>query len=82
MQQQLGWRLPLSNLFYWMRGLPAPGNYQADFDRYGHLTLLSQMGWQVHYANYVSVGSVDLPQILELTQAELYVKIVIKRWKI
>jgi outer membrane lipoprotein LolB len=81
MQQQLGWRLPVSNLYYWMRGLPAPGNYQAQFDNFGHIVMLTQQGWQIHYEQYLSVGTVDLPQILDLTNQELGVKIVIKHWK-
>lgn len=81
MQQQLGWRLPVSNLYYWMRGLPAPGNYQAQFDNYGHLSTLTQQGWQIQYAQYLSVRNVDLPQMLDLTNQDLGVKIVIKQWK-
>jgi outer membrane lipoprotein LolB len=80
MQQTLGWRLPISNLYYWLRGLPAPGHYQARFDRYGHLVQLQQQGWQINYANYQSVGTLDLPQSLSLSHGDLAVKIIIKHW--
>ena len=82
MQEELGWRLPLSNLFYWMRGLPAPGKYHALFDSYGHITSLKQGGWQVQFSEYVTVKNVDLPRILQLTNGPLIVRIAIKQWEI
>lgn len=80
MQQQLGWRLPISNLYYWMRGLPAPGRYQANFDAYGHITALDQEGWHIDYENYLTVGHVDLPQRLVISRPGLSVKIVVSQW--
>ena len=82
MQQQLGWRLPLSNLFYWLRGLPAPGKYQPRFGRYGHLVNLQQQGWHVQFSQYVTVNGVDMPRILQLQSGNLTVRIAIKHWKI
>ncbi len=36
--QQLGWALPISNLYYWIRGLPAPNQpAQKKLDAYHHL---------------------------------------------
>jgi len=82
MQKQLGWHLPISNLFYWMRGLPAPDKHQAKFDAFGHLIYLQQAGWRVRFSNYLPVGKVDLPRTLELHSKQLAVKIVIKHWKL
>lgn len=81
MQKQLGWHLPISSLYYWMRGLPAPGKYQAKFDTFGHLIYLQQAGWQIQFSNYISVGKVDLPRTLQLNSERFAVKIVIKHWK-
>ncbi len=82
MQKQLGWHLPISNLFYWMRGLPAPGKYQARFDSYGHLVSLQQAGWQIRFSNYFPIANVALPRTLALVSPSLRVKIVIKHWKL
>lgn len=82
MQRQLGWHLPISNLFYWMRGLPAPGKYKAKFDTFGHLIYLQQAGWSVQFSKYLPVGNVDLPRTLQLHSKQLAVKIVIKHWKL
>ncbi|ATN75106.1 lipoprotein insertase outer membrane protein LolB [Coxiella burnetii] len=81
MQQQLGWQLPLSNLYYWIRGIPAPGAYQADFDTYTHLIALQQSGWHICFSQYTTVGSVDLPRTLQLSNGPLAVKIVVKHWQ-
>ena len=82
MQQQLGWRLPLSDLFYWLRGLPAPGKYRPRFDPYGHLVDLQQQGWHVQFSQYVTVNKVDMPRILQLQSGNLIVRIAIKHWKL
>ena len=80
MQQQLGWQLPLSKLLYWVRGLPAPGPYHAKYDKWGHLELLEQEGWVIHYSHYASYGANDLPGLLKLEDGNWSAKILIKRW--
>src|SRR3989344_3456349 len=40
MQQELGWQLPISQLIYWIKGMPAPGPRITHFDDYGHLAEL------------------------------------------
>lgn len=82
MEKQFGWHLPLSTLFYWIRGLPAPGKDHAKFDVYGHVAYLQQAGWRVRFSNYVPVGTVDLPRTLQLNNSRFSVKIVIKHWKL
>lgn len=83
LQQQLGWRLPVSNLFYWVRGLPNPKlTAKTQYDQYGHLITLTQSNWQVHYQRFLRVKNIDLPSIMSLTNPKLKVKLVIKRWQI
>ena len=43
--QQMGWTFPVDKLYYWVRGLPAPGKYQARYDHFGHMIQLKQAGW-------------------------------------
>ncbi|MBS0352045.1 MAG: outer membrane lipoprotein LolB [Proteobacteria bacterium] len=81
MQKSLGWSLPVQTLWFWARGLPAPGpNQGTQYDRYGHLISLKQNGWLVRYSNYHTLQNVDLPEVIELRHADISAKIVIKQW--
>ncbi len=83
MQRNLGWSLPIPSLWYWARGLPAPGPTQStQYDRYGHLTSLRQNGWLVQYSNYHTIQGVDLPEVIELNRADISARIVVKEWRI
>lgn len=76
-----GWRVPVSNLFYWIRGLPVP-NVPAEkqLDRYNHITQLAQQGWKIQYLRYSAVNKIDLPSKIFLDNPELNVKIIISQW--
>ena len=78
---QLEWQLPISNLYYWIRGIPAPGAYRANFHPYGHLITLQQNGWYIRFSQYTHIGPVDLPRVLQLNSGQLTVKIIITHWK-
>jgi outer membrane lipoprotein LolB len=83
MQRNLGWSLPVPSLWYWARGLPAPGpNQGIKYDQYGHLVYLQQNGWRVSYQGYQTVNGVDLPQIVELHRGDISARIVFKQWAI
>lgn len=80
--EQLGWKLPVSHLAYWIRGLPAPGlPAKKEFDAYHHLILLTQDGWHIHYLRYASVNQMDLPTKLFLDAPLLNIKIIINQWR-
>jgi outer membrane lipoprotein LolB len=80
---QSGWNLPVSDLFYWIRGLPAPTTIpqQTKFDNYHHLTEITQAGWQIHYLRYTSVNNIDLPNKIFIEQPTLNIKIIINQWQ-
>ncbi len=80
MQEQLGWRLPISDLHYWILGLPAPGMDHREYDDYGHLSVLMQNGFTVKFFDYTTVGKVDLPQMLLMTNGHVELRIAIKHW--
>lgn len=83
MQQQLGWHVPVTPLYYWVRGLPAPhGKPAMAYDAYHHLIQLKQSGWIINYLNYAAVQGIDLPTKLELINNNLRVKLIIKRWQL
>lgn len=81
-KQQTGWNLPVSDLFYWVRGLPVPGVPAVkQFDAYHHLTELTQHGWKVHFLRYTATRYGDLPSKIFMDYPQLSVKIIISRWQ-
>lgn len=82
LQQETGWQLPVSNLPYWLRGLPAP--YSRDkhaVDMNNHIVHLNQDGWNVYYLRYISVNGVDIPDRILLTNPPWVVHIVMHQWR-
>ncbi len=83
---QLGWPLPVSDLLYWVRGLPAPGEPDLiGLNEMGQLDLLSQHGWQLTFDQYRSLGHFPpLPGRISATQPEsgLKLKLIIYDWQL
>lgn len=81
--KQTGIRVPLHNLYYWIRGVKAPGSIQSrEIDQMGHLTVLKQSGYTIRYENYQTVKNTDLPTKLRVTGPGGSLKLVIKHWEI
>ena len=85
-----GWRLPLTNLSYWVRGVPVPDlPATRELDDAGRLKLLRQQGWELQYQEYVRFEGYELPNRLILTYVPeratpelpaMEVRLVIDRW--
>jgi outer membrane lipoprotein LolB len=85
-----GWQLPLTNLNYWVRGVPVPDLPAIrELDDTGRLKTLRQQGWEVQYQEYVRFEGYELPNRLTLTYAPgrmsaelpaMEVRLVIDRW--
>lgn len=81
--EQLGLRLPVSNLYYWVRDLAVPGlPAQKRYDNRNHLVTLQQGGWHINYNSFVNVNGIDLPNRIVMVNPELNIKLVIKQWNI
>ncbi|PWY57545.1 outer membrane lipoprotein LolB [Legionella qingyii] len=81
--EQTGIRLPVNNLYYWVRGLPAPGPVQAEHrDDYNHLVQLKQNGYTINFTKYTSVKGIDLPSMIRLEGNGVMVKVVIQNWTV
>ncbi|WP_159931206.1 lipoprotein insertase outer membrane protein LolB [Oceanicoccus sp. KOV_DT_Chl] len=86
--EQLGWTLPLSQLHFWVRGIPAPtspfqpGNTDYDFE---------QQQWQLNFPRFTAIDSYQLPTKLKATHLDpipfsgaspLSVTLIIKDWQL
>lgn len=81
LQQQTGIQLPITNLYYWVRGVPAPGPIvTAIHDKDQHLLKLTQAGYRLTYADYQRVNRLFLPTKILLQGRDIQVKLVIKHW--
>ncbi len=80
--QQTGWQLPVSDLYYWVRGLPAKGSpANMQFDSYHHLIRLNQAGWTVDFLRYSAVNQIDVPTKMILENWRINVKIIVNQWQ-
>lgn len=83
MQDRLGWSLPVSNLSYWVKGVPAPGSrYSSALDEADRLLRLKQNNWLIDYQSYHHLEDTDWPRKLQLSYGpDLQVTLLIKNWQ-
>jgi len=81
MRHQLGWSLPVSQLRYWVLGLPAPGETPTlVIDDQGRAANLREDGWQIDYAEYQTSDSLELPRKIDLADGTHSFRLVIDQW--
>lgn len=84
-KQQFACSLPLSSLYYWVRGLPSPAEVQNRKDDLFHrIEDLEQEGWHIHYIAYQRVQDLELPQEIQFKQDDLTLDLMIDKggWKL
>jgi outer membrane lipoprotein LolB len=83
LKQELGWNVPVSNLYYWIRGLPNPHiSAKLKFDKYHHIIEIKQQNWDVKYLSYSATNNLDLPHKTTITNKSLNLRIIINKWEI
>lgn len=84
MQKGLGWWLPISQLYYWVRGIPAPQSEPSAQQHHqnGSLKHLEQDGWHLEYSRYQSVSGWSLPSKVVARQQDIKLTFIIKNWKL
>lgn len=79
-----GWQLPLPELRWWLRGLPAPGkSARLLFNTTGRLALMHQSGWEIHYERWQAfvAGLPELPARITAVKDERRVRLVVTDWQ-
>lgn len=80
--EQTGLNLPVSNLLWWVRGLPVPDSRSdIELDPQGRLLTLAQDGWQLEYDRYATHNGYDLPERIKLQGYDMDITLVIKSWQ-
>ncbi|MBL4574157.1 MAG: outer membrane lipoprotein LolB [Gammaproteobacteria bacterium] len=67
--KQLGYELPISQLNYWIKGLPAPDSeFQLSFNELNQLTTIEQADWTINLSDMRQYGQISLPRRVDLTR--------------
>ena len=82
LERRLGARLPLSELRYWMLGLPAPDAVAPVQAATGSAPGFTQAGWVVTYEAFQAAGAWSLPARLTATTGDARVRIVVDDWQL
>lgn len=81
--EKTGVKMPVSELRYWMLGLPAPnGQDKKQLNQDGRLISLQQSDWKVRYKRYTAVNGLALPKKIFARKHNLDVRVVIDEWKL
>lgn len=84
MEDALGWTLPISELVFWIKGLPSresPVTRQSE-NTMGKLETLEQQGWQIHYSDYAMENGAMLPHKIIAKREDVRLVLAIKRWQL
>lgn len=83
LKKQLGWSIPVDAIYYWIRGLPAPGEIHAvTHNHQGQVISFMQQGWQVTYETYARINGFELPSFIVFQNHDLRIKIIVYQWEI
>ncbi|MBL4820261.1 MAG: outer membrane lipoprotein LolB [Gammaproteobacteria bacterium] len=75
--EQLGYELPVSQLNYWIRGLPTPDEErQMELGEFNQVVRLEQSGWSLSYTDYRLFGPYSLPRRIEMSREENNIRLL------
>lgn len=86
-RKNTGWTIPVTQLAFWIRGLPAPTAKVIRFasNAQGLIGELEQLGWKVTYGDYLSVNAgvetLAMPGRITAEFKDMRLTLVIREWQ-
>lgn len=86
-KQATGWTIPVTQLNFWVRGIPAPTGKITRLTQTpdGLIAQLEQAGWQLDYSQYQnqSLGgeTLILPSKIIATYKDIRLTLIVRRWR-
>ena len=84
-----GWTIPVTQLAWWVRGLPEPQTKITRFEtnNLGLIGELEQMGWKLTYGDYLNVQNaqgepIPMPGRIVAEFKDIKLTLVIREWKL
>jgi outer membrane lipoprotein LolB len=82
LERRLGFALPLSELRWWLLGVPAPGEVSVDQNAdSGEIRGFTQSGWRVSINTRAAALGFSLPQRLTAEREGARLKLLVERWQ-
>lgn len=87
LEAALGWPLPIREVSYWLRGIPAPGP-AYEWESKSNETVLMQSGWAIQYQRVTARPTSDgtsplwLPEKMTLTRDKTRIRLIISEWNL
>jgi len=81
-EETFGWKIPITDLKYWVRGIPNPeqASATAQYDAAGNLTQLDQYGWSLIFSRYRQIQGWALPGRIRAKQGNTTLTLIIRDW--
>lgn len=79
LRRQLGWTFPVSELLFWLRGVPAP---MMDYQIENQETSFQQSDWQLSYPRLKQVDNYQLPSKIIANNNPLKITLIVKDWQL
>ncbi len=82
--QTTGWQVPVAELTYWVRGIPAPDSDHQVVERTpeGLLKTLTQSGWTLHYSDYQTTPRLPLPGRIVAERQDTRLTLIVYDWSL
>ncbi len=88
LQKNTGWQIPLSQLTFWLRGLPDPSMPITNLttNSQGLIGELNQAGWKIVYGDYLSItdatSTIAMPGRITAEFKEIRLTLLIRTWRL
>jgi len=78
---RIGYELPVTELNFWIKGIPAPGlSEQLNFAENQQLLSFVQAGWRIDYLGYTNFGQQTLPTRIRVQKPPLRLDLIRLNW--
>lgn len=82
LQRELGWKVPVADLAWWVRGLRAPGKSVIRFREDGLPAEIRQHGWLVEFRDYLTDQGPHMPRRIFASNGRYTVRLIVQQWRL
>lgn len=81
LEKELGWKVPVADLAWWVRAMRAPGKAEIAFREDGLPTEIRQHGWVVEFRDYLPGIAPSMPRRIFASNGRYSVRLIVQQWQ-